>query len=258
MVGLSLNELRVDEKYFTIMEEKADEYWKYYNKLAEQYTEPKIYFCKKKSECKDDAVIIIKNNMECYTKHIRNSILFNSLINIEKYEKFNFLPGIFLLSLICEKTFCSNIVEPIKEFGEELIIILKMKDKSFIVKGLESWIQGKTKSTLGIAEMVICGIRYGLELDRETIKKFILDNFDERYLKILGNKDFLMAISSVRNNFRNPACHGDKIHFTFDEYKQLSKLILSYSSCNRWLSSAPKIKPADVGLIHNLIISIKK
>jgi hypothetical protein len=257
MIGLNLNELRVEEQYISKMEEKANEYWKYYNELAEKYSEPKIYFCRKLTECRNEKAVTIKDNMECYTKYIRNNILINSLVNIEKYEKLNLLPGVFLLSLICEKTFCNNIVEPIREFGEELLTILKIKDKSFIVKGLESWIQGKTKSTLGIAEMVICGIRYGLELDRDIIKSFILNNFNERYLKILGNKEFLKAISSVRNNFRNPACHGDKIHFTIDEYKQLSKLILSYTSCKRWLSSAPKIKPADIGLIHNLLISLK-
>ncbi len=119
-------------------------------------------------------------------------------------------------------------------------------------KILEEWAERSFQATLGTASLTLLALRYGYEQDNLTIKEFISKHFREVYGALLRSGDLGKCVDVIRDQFRNPACHGRAI-FNGLEYAQFMSLMFANDSAVNWDLQGPSMAepPASKGVFYH-------
>jgi hypothetical protein len=117
---------------------------------------------------------------------------------------------------------------------------------------LESWAAKEVHTTIGLQITVLLALRRGCEEHMRPVTEFLAEHFQPRYVELLTSKKLAACLDTVRDKFRNPACHGTR---TFDEqgYEAFVRLVLARQRFAAWdaLGPDPAEPGPEVGVFHH-------
>jgi hypothetical protein len=167
----------------------------------------------------------------------------------------NFLTLVILGSALLDKFLVEIVAEPAREFADAIIESHLKRNRNYNVQALEGWRDGKVPASLGIVVMILSGLRRGLKQGRELIRSYIQKNFLPAYEECIMDVRMINAVDYVRSQYRNPACHLNRGFFNYNEYKDLSIIIVGNPSFNEWLKeSLYSKKEPDKAIFHNHLV----
>ena len=118
---------------------------------------------------------------------------------------------IILASLILEEELHRLIVGPAETILRRLIEVLRRSDRHRRQAAiLEEWSQGNFKATLGVTSLVLLALQRGLESSDVAIETFLEARFRMPYSTMVATGCLGKCLDAIRENFRNPACHGTR------------------------------------------------
>lgn len=160
---------------------------------------------------------------------------------------------IILACQVFESILEQILAAPAHELGEPLLAGMKSKRKNRKqVEILEKWLAGVVPTTIGVHSLLLLALRRGLESEVSIVQDFIAARFQEGYSAKLLSKGLGRAIDRLRQEFRNPACHGFGGPFTPQGYRDFVRLLVAQSELRVWDEAGPERFPeAEEGLLHH-------
>jgi hypothetical protein len=116
---------------------------------------------------------------------------------------------------------------------------------------LEDWIAGKP-APIGTQTIILLALRRGCEQGSEPVCSFLADHFQPRYQSLLLSKKLGRCLDRIRQQFRNPACHGTTA-FDAPAYEQFARLAVVRRRFTEWdvAGAGPAEPEADCGVLHH-------
>jgi hypothetical protein len=172
-------------------------------------------------------------------------------------RKENHVHLVMLATTLAEGELGSLLAEPSREVIDTILDAQKAHNPKYKTEALEAWHEGRCPTTLGIEVMILTGLRWGVDQDRSELYDFINVHFAEPYLGLVRDLRMGAALDFVREQYRNPAHHGKKTEYSYGEYKELCRTIGGKASIVSWLSRPGRVRPADIGVLHNHLLLTK-
>lgn len=148
------------------------------------------------------------------------------------------------------------LVQPCRAIANELVTALRQNGEAKPAEILDDWACGRKPTTIGTVSMIFLALRRGYEQGRGAILGFLRDHFQAGYTIPLLDKRLGSWLDHIRNQYRNPACHGTGT-FGRAEYEQFVGLMVAHRRFMGWqregpaypLSASPGASPLP-GLLH--------
>lgn len=132
------------------------------------------------------------------------------------------------------------LIEPAKKISGELITPLQNIRKYHSQYDLlNRWASGEIKTTIGIGILVLLALRKGLEQNNNFLLTFLKSIVSDAFIEGISNKSLGSCLETIRNEFRNPSCHGVRV-FNETDYLRFVDLMVSNSDFKSWDSSGMK------------------
>lgn len=148
----------------------------------------------------------------------------------------------FLIGLACqivESEINRLLSEPAREIGNVMLKHLDRKKKKKPREFLEGWLENRIPTMIGVASFILMALRYALDKKEGQAIDFIEHHFRKDYTSLLSSNKLGISLDNLRNNFRNPACHGTRT-FSPEDYNSFVLLCLGSSSFREWDRHGPK------------------
>ena len=148
----------------------------------------------------------------------------------------------FLIGLACqivESEINRLLSEPAREIGDVMLKHLDRKKKKKPREFLEGWLENRIPTMIGVASFILMALRYAFDKKERQAIDFIEHHFRKDYTLLLSSNKLGISLDNLRNNFRNPACHGTRT-FSQEDYKSFVLLCLGSSSFREWDRHGPK------------------
>jgi hypothetical protein len=157
-------------------------------------------------------------------------------------------------SLLLEEETAKGLAEPARALGAHLCEALASRDgETRHVELLKKWVSGQLPTTLGTIATILLALRRGLERADEPISTFLARRFRPDYIERIRTNSLAKLLDRIRNEFRNPACHGMRT-FQRSEYGAFLHLLLGRERILRWDIEGPEADAGERGcaLVHQL------
>jgi hypothetical protein len=144
------------------------------------------------------------------------------------------------------------LVDPARGLAPVLIEALRMGGKGKQADLLGPWAEGQFPATIGTASIVLMGLRYASAAGSEECVRFLEKHFRPRYTTLSRSKELGATLDTIRNVYRNPACHGLR-PFGPAEYQTFARLVVARERFTEWTWTGPRLTdPAGaLGLLHH-------
>jgi hypothetical protein len=125
------------------------------------------------------------------------------------------------------------------------------KDRSQAAN-LERWAEGRSPTMIGTISLLLLALRRGCEHEVESVLEFLDSRFAPPYRALLTSKQLGRCLDTVRNEFRNPACHGTKT-FSREPYTEFVRRVIANERFGTWDAQGPNPRPPgpDLGILHH-------
>jgi hypothetical protein len=143
---------------------------------------------------------------------------------------------------------------PARAVADQLIAVLGSgnKDDRRRADILADWASGKRPATIGTASVILLALRRGLEGNAAALTAFLDENFQPGYLMPLAANGLARGLDFIRENYRNPACHG---YGSFNEaaYEEFARLAIAHRRFADWQSEGAVLDKQDskYGVLHH-------
>lgn len=153
-------------------------------------------------------------------------------------------PLMLLASQVIEDEFGRLLSTPSKNAAA---LLQRVTSDSSIASVLDRWFEGRLPMTLGTVQALCVGWRRAAEASEPGLE------LTSRFVTWVQTRGPERAISRVRDEFRNPAAHGQRT-FGPDEFARFASLAVGSTSVGGWLvrGVAPPV-PFDRALIHQYL-----
>lgn len=148
---------------------------------------------------------------------------------------------------------------PARRLGSDLPRYASQSGNRRASEILDKWLAGQLPTTLGVLSLTLLSLRHGWNQKSEPIREFLEQNFHTRYVAPLCG-DLGRCLDTVRDKFRNPACHGERV-FQRADYDTFIRRLFACPSFRDWLTSGPlTLDPqgAQGVLHHHLVHSLQQ
>jgi hypothetical protein len=105
-------------------------------------------------------------------------------------------------------------------------------------------------TTIGMQSLILLALRRGCERENGQVCKFLGDRFSSRYTRLLVDKKLDVCLNKIRDQFRNPACHG-LATFTSQQYQDFAILTVAHSRFAFWNAKGADPNALDSGVLHH-------
>jgi Domain of unknown function (DUF4384) len=122
---------------------------------------------------------------------------------------------------------------------------------------LEQWAEAKIPTTIGIGSLLLMALRRCCAAGSESIRDFLDSRFAPAYRELLMTNGPACGLDIIREQFRNPACHGTA-SFDASAYREFARLTIAnrgFASWDERGSDPPDPDPGSGILHHHLYLS---
>ena len=145
------------------------------------------------------------------------------------------------------------LMAPARGIAESLIAALRVAKKDRPrAEVLEGWASRQIPTTIGIGSLVLLALRRGWEQGMDPVIEFLSSHFGPGYRDLLTSKGLGRCLDAVRNQFRNPTCHGTAV-FDATGYAEFARLVVANHRFAAWdaLGPDPANPDAEIGILHH-------
>jgi hypothetical protein len=144
------------------------------------------------------------------------------------------------------------LAEPAKEIGAIMLKHLERKKKERPYKYLKSWLEERIPIVMGVVSCIFMALRFAVNQGDKKAIEFIHQYFRDGYLSLLSANKFGGSLNNIKNNFRNPVCHGIKTYGP-REYQAFVRLAVGTTSMRKWDRWGPENVPSilENAFFHN-------
>lgn len=151
---------------------------------------------------------------------------------------------------ILETELSNRVLQPARLIRERLVDVLRNAGDAKQATLLEKWGAGELPATIGMCCIVFLACYRAVELGDEGVTGFLQEEFCSGYLGGVRGNRLGRALDSLRNEFRNPACHGTTA-FDRTGYGKFVGLLVNRPTLNEFDSAAID---SDDGLLVNHLL----
>ena len=84
----------------------------------------------------------------------------------------------------------------------------------------------------------------------------VTETYSVEFNHVLRNRESAISIDHIRNEYWNPACHGDKVTFSPTEYGDLCMRAIGVKRYAEWNTRSIEVHGGGAaGLIHDTIVA---
>lgn len=160
---------------------------------------------------------------------------YETLLDLESQTRARHDHG-FLVGMACqiiETEIARLLAEPAKSVGETMLRHLQRKRKNKVKDYLQGWLEGRFPTMIGVQVFILMALRYGLESRDPEVVDFVNQQFRENYISLLASNRLGASLDKIKNQYRNPACHGTKV-FSPGDYRDFSILSFGSHTLREW------------------------
>lgn len=172
----------------------------------------------------------------------------NTLVFLENAmstgDELDYSPLVLLASQVIEDELGRLLSRPSKDAAA---LLQRVTSDSSITSVINRWLEGRLPMTLGTVQALCVGWRRAAQANEPA------PGLGPRFVAWVQTRGPERAIGRVRDEFRNPAAHGQRT-FGPDEFTRFATLAVGSTSIGGWLvrGVAPPV-PADQALIHQYL-----
>lgn len=146
---------------------------------------------------------------------------------------------------ILESELNARLLEPALPISGEMARVLRDAGDAKQAAILDKWGARELPATIGTACIVLLAIHRALERQDDGVCRFVLYEYRWAYRRCLRKNRLCGALNKLRNEFRNPACHGTA-EFDAGRYGEFVDLLVT---CPRFNTFDSAVVESDDGLL---------